>query len=77
MKLHVGHENYINNDEIVAIIKPDSAPARNQKTIAKESNKLIDLTSGRKTKAIIIMSTGHVIQSSLTTTVLKERSDQL
>ena len=50
---------------IVALISPDSAPAKRAVAEAKENGRIIDCTSGRRTKSIIITDTDHVVLSAL------------
>lgn len=56
----VGYENYLNASPILAILSPDSAPAKRLWREAKERGKLIDATSGRKTRSVEWYETDHV-----------------
>ena len=58
---------------ILAIMDPDSAPIKRVMQEAKERGMLIDASYGRKTKAVILMDTDHVILSAMTTDVLSAR----
>jgi regulator of extracellular matrix RemA (YlzA/DUF370 family) len=51
--------------KVVAILSPDSAPMRRLKEDAKERKMLIDATQGRKTRAIIITDSDHIILSAV------------
>ena len=51
---------------LVAIVSPDSAPIKRMVQEARERGTLIDATYGRKTRAVLVMDTGHVIWSTLT-----------
>ena len=51
-------------ERVVSIISPDSAPIRRLKDEAREAGLLVDVTQGRKTRAILIMDSKHVILSA-------------
>ena len=62
MKLiNIGFGNMVSASRLVAIISPDSAPIKRLIAEAKEKKMLIDATYGRKTRAVIIMNTGHIV----------------
>ncbi len=66
MKLiNVGFNNMILDERIVAIISPDSAPAKRIVSEAKDNLRIIDCTGGRRTKSVIITDSDHVILSAL------------
>jgi len=66
MKLvNVGFGNIVSTARIVAIISPDSAPAKRLVQDARERGKLIDASHGRRTRAVIIMDSTHVVLSAL------------
>lgn len=50
---------------IIAVVSPDSAPIKRIISDARERGSLIDATYGRKTKAVIVCDSGHVILSAL------------
>ena len=60
-------------DRIVALISPDSAPAKRLVQDAKDSGRAVDCSSGRKTRAVIITDSDHVILSSVTTDKITAR----
>ena len=65
MKLtDVGYGNMINSDRIVAVIGADSAPAKRIVSAAKDKNMAIEATCGKRTKAVIVMDSGHVVMSA-------------
>ena len=53
------------DERVVALIAPDSAPAKRTVGEAKENGRIIDCTSGRRTKSVIIVDTDHVVLSAL------------
>lgn len=68
MKLvNIGFGNLVNADRIISVISPDSAPAKRIIAEAKADFRLIDATQGRRTRAIIITDSDHVVLSYLLT----------
>ncbi len=66
MKLiNIGFGSMVSADRVVTIVSPDSAPIKRLVQEAKERGTLIDATFGRKTKAVLIMDSDHVILSGL------------
>ena len=74
MKLiNIGYGNMISSQRIVTIVSPDSAPIKRLVQEAKDDGLAIDATYGRKTRAVIIMDSGHIVLSSLITETLAAR----
>ena len=66
MKLvNIGFGNMVNADRIVAMIAPDSAPVKRVIQDAREKGMLVDASYGRKTQAVVIMDSGHVVLSGI------------
>ena len=66
MKLiNIGFGNLINADRVIAVISPDSAPAKRMIQECRERAQLIDATHGRKTKTVIITDSDNVVLSFL------------
>lgn len=63
--VNIGFGNVINADKIVTMVTPDSAPAKRFVQNAKEAGSVVDATQGRRTRAVIVMDSGHVVLSSL------------
>jgi regulator of extracellular matrix RemA (YlzA/DUF370 family) len=63
--IHIGFGNIVAANRIVAIVNPDSAPIRRIIQEARESGSLIDATYGRRTRAVVITDSGHVILSAV------------
>ena len=77
MKLiNIGFGSMIAASRLLAIVAPDSAPIKRIVQEAKDKGSLIDASFGRKTKAVIIMDTDHVILSAMTTETLAARWTQ-
>lgn len=66
MKLiNIGFGNMVSANKLVAIVSPDSAPIKRIISDAKERGMLIDATYGRRTRAVVITDSDHVILSAL------------
>ena len=66
MKLiNIGFGNMVNSSRIISIVSPDSAPIKRIILEAKEASVLVDATYGRRTRAVIITDSEHVILSPL------------
>ena len=66
MKLvNIGFGNMVSAQRVVAIVSPDSAPVKRLGQEARERGVLIDASFGRKTRAVLVTDSGHVIWSSL------------
>ena len=59
--MNIGFGNLVNADKIVAMITPDSAPAKRMIQRAKEESRLIDATQGRRTRAVIFTENDRVM----------------
>lgn len=76
MKLiNIGFGNAVNSDRVIAIISTDSAPAKRIISQAKEKNMLIDATQGRKTQAILIMDSDHIVSTYLKAETILNRTE--
>lgn len=71
--LNIGFGNMINSTKLVAVINPDSAPAKRLIQNAKDEGRAIDATQGRRTRAVLIMDDNHVILSALQPETLANR----
>ena len=63
--LNIGFGNMVSAGRIVAIAAPDSAPIKRLVQDAKEDNRVIDVSCGRRTRAVIVTDSEHVILSAL------------
>ena len=74
MKLiNIGFGNMVSAQRVVAIVSPESAPVKRLGQEARERGMLIDASFGRKTRAVLVMDSGHVIWSSLPTGQISAR----
>ena len=66
MKLiNIGFGNVVSANRLIAIVSPESAPVKRIISEAREKGLLIDATYGRRTRAVIIMDSDHVILSAI------------
>lgn len=63
--LNIGFGNMVSSSRIVAIVSPDSAPIKRIIQEAKDRGTIIDATYGRRTRAVIIMDSDHVVLSAV------------
>jgi len=63
--LNIGFGNMISQGRLIAIVSPESAPIKRIITEARDKGSLVDATYGRRTRAVIIMDSGHVILSAI------------
>ena len=75
--LPIGHDNCVKSEDIVSIIKPDNAPAKKLRHRADEERMLINATSGRKARSLIVMKSNHIVLSSIQPKVLVSRFESL
>ncbi len=74
MKLiNIGFGSMVSASRVLAVVAPDSAPIKRVVQEARERGMLIDASFGRKTKAVILMDTDHVILSAITPEAVEAR----
>lgn len=71
--VNVGHGNIVLSHQIVAIVALDSLPVKRLIESVKGSPKLVDATNGRRTRAVIVTESDHLILSSLEPATLAQR----
>ncbi len=77
MKLvNIGFGNMVNVNRIITIVSPESAPIKRIIGDAKERGTLIDATHGRRTKAVIITDSEHIILTYLQAETLVSRIEE-
>ena len=77
MKLiNIGYGNMVASNRIISIVSPESAPIKRLVQEARDEGTVIDATYGRKTRAVIIMDSGHVILSPLITDTVASRINE-
>ena len=63
--VHIGFNNMLAMNRVIAIASPNSAPTKRTVQDSRNKGLLIDMTNGRRTKAVIIADSGHVILAAL------------
>jgi len=63
--INIGFGNIVAANRVVAIVSPESAPIKRVIQEARDANILIDATYGRKTRAVVIADSGHIILSAV------------
>lgn len=71
--INVGFGNMVMARRIVAIVNPASAPMKRLKDEARDARKLVDATSGRRTRSIIVTDSDHVVLSAIQTETIAQR----
>lgn len=71
--INIGFGNTVVSARVVAIVTPGSAPMKRLREDAKNEQRLIDATHGRKTRAIIITDSNHIILSAIQPETLSQR----
>ena len=72
----IGFGSFVAADKIVAAVEPESNPIKRVISQAREAGRLVDATYGRKTEAVLVMASGHVILSPVAPTELAGRLEQ-
>jgi regulator of extracellular matrix RemA (YlzA/DUF370 family) len=63
--INIGFGNIVSANRIIAIVSPESAPIKRIITEARERGQLVDATYGRRTRAVIITDSSHVVLSAI------------
>ncbi len=74
--VNIGFGNIVSADRIVAIVSPESAPIKRLVQDAKDNKTAVDATYGRRTRAVLIMDSGHVILSAVQPETVGGRIDK-
>ena len=73
--INVGFGNMVAADRVVALANPESAPIKRLIQDSKDDGRAIDVTCGRRTRAVIITDSEHVILSAIQTETIANRLD--
>ncbi|MDP2847192.1 MAG: DUF370 domain-containing protein [Humidesulfovibrio sp.] len=71
--VNLGFGNFVVAARIIAIVDPASAPMRRLREDARQEGRLIDATQGRKTRAIVVTDSNHVILSAIQAETIGQR----
>ena len=74
--INIGFGNIVSANKIVAIVSPESAPIKRIIQEAKDTKMAVDATLGRRTRAVLIMDSGHVILSAVQPETVAARVDK-
>ena len=72
----VGFKNVVARNRILAVVSPNSRPVRSLISEAKKLGKIIDATVGKKTKAVVILDSDHVLLSTNTVDTITLRIEE-
>ena len=73
--INIGFGNMVAAERVVAIVSPDSAPIKRLIQDAKDQGRTIDVSCGRRTRAVIITDSEHVILSAIQAETIANRLD--
>ena len=74
--VNIGFGNIISAERIVAIVSPEAAPIKRMVQEAKDNKTAVDATCGRRTRAVIITDSGHIILSAVQPETVAGRIDK-
>ena len=74
--INIGFGNIVSANRIISIVSPESAPIKRLIQEAKDSKMAVDATYGRRTRAVLIMDSGHVILSAVQPETVASRLDK-
>ena len=74
--INIGFGNIVSANRLVAIVSPESAPIKRIIQEARDRGMLIDATYGRRTRAVLIMDSGHIILSAVQPETVGGRIDK-
>ena len=74
--INIGFGNIVSANRVIAMVSPDSAPIKRVMQEARDRGQLVDATYGRRTRAVIIMDSGHVILSAVQPDTMSHRFDE-
>lgn len=63
--INIGFGNLVSANRVISIVSPESAPVKRIISVARDNNKLVDATYGRRTRAVIITDSDHVVLSAV------------
>lgn len=75
--INIGYGNVVSADKLISVVSPDSAPIKRLIQQAKEMFKLVDGTCGRRTRAVMVFESGHIILSALMPDTITQRIEQM
>ena len=73
--INLGFGNFVSAQRLISIVSPDAAPVKRIVQDARERSVLIDGTCGRRTRAVIVTDSGHIVLSALLPETIMHRMD--
>lgn len=74
--LKIGFGNLVSASRIIAVVSPDSSPVKRLIQESRDRGSLVDATSGRKTRAVLVMDSDHLVLSALAVEDLSSELDR-
>ncbi len=74
--INLGFNNAVMLSRVIAVVGADAAPIKRMKEEAKRTNKLVDATNGRRTRAVVITDSDHIILSAAQPETLAQRIEK-
>jgi hypothetical protein len=71
--VNIGFGNYVNARKITAVVNPDAAPVKRMVQNAREQQRIVDATQGRRTKSVIVMDTEQIVLSAMQPDTISRR----
>lgn len=71
--INIGFGNMVNGDKIISMVSTDAAPVKRMIQTARDEGMAVDATCGRRTRTALIMESGHLVLSALTTETIAIR----
>ena len=63
--IHIGFGNVLAVNRVIAMVSPNSAPTKRMVQQGRDNGMLVDMTNGRRTKAVLIMDSGHIVLAAI------------
>ncbi len=73
--MNIGFDNMVSVEKIIAIVSPESAPVKRLVQEAKETGRVVDVTHGRKTRAVVFTDSQYILLSAIQPETLTGRLD--
>ena len=71
--INIGFGNMVNGDKIISMVSTDAAPIKRMIQNARDEGQAVDATCGRRTRTVLVMESGHLVLSALTTDTIAAR----
>lgn len=71
--INVGFGNLVPAGRVVAVVHPDSSPSRRLRADARDADRLIDATQGRRTRSFIVLDSNHLVLSPVAAETINHR----